>query len=84
MSFGEQQRTVRRQLDAEIKAKDAEIERLKAELQQSRKLCQIWIDKSAGETKLITELADALESIPATSHWDWSVKLIQRAREATK
>jgi hypothetical protein len=45
--------------------KDAEIERLSNELNQSRKLAQLWIYKSARQSQLINELADALaESDP--------------------
>ena len=56
---------------------------LKAELEQSRRLCQVWIDKSARQDKLITELCDALaESDPFDR--DIANSLIQRAREAAK
>jgi hypothetical protein len=54
-----------------------EIEQLKAILDNEHAEMRI-------KNVLITELADAMESIPATAHWDWSVKLIQRAREAGK
>src|SRR5258708_3967522 len=41
----------------------AQIEQLKAELEQLRKLCQVWIDQSAKSGTLIAELADALDKI---------------------
>jgi len=63
--------------------KDAEIERLKAELLASRKLCQVWIDKSAKQDKLITVLADALERIPVVLTPP-DRELVQRAKEATE
>jgi hydrogenase maturation factor HypF (carbamoyltransferase family) len=62
----------------------AEIERLKVEIEGSRRLCQVWIDKSSKQDKLITELAAALE-IYGTMYPGTPLKeLIQRAREATR
>jgi hypothetical protein len=64
-----------------IQVLTAEIERLKGEsaIKESaiRDLCAIARDKNT----LITELADALEE---QSCWSIKVKLIQRAREASK
>ena len=68
--------------------KDAEIERLKAELEASRRLCQVWIKKSANQDKLITECADALVYLELTKvqqlAYHDNTNLIQRAREATQ
>lgn len=80
MSFEEEQRTVRRQLDAEIKAKDAEIVRLKEENGHFA-----WRDKD--KNSLITELCDALYDhmgFNTKRTFTQDEKLIERAREATK
>jgi hypothetical protein len=67
-----------------IRDKDAEIARLKAELDSSRKLCQIWIDKSARQDSLITKLCAALEESDPFDRDD-AYDLLQRARrEATQ
>lgn len=74
-------------MDAEsqlLADKDAEIERLKGELEASRRLCQVWIDKSTGQDTLIIELADALVRVNYNWPNDYDADLLQRAREATK
>jgi uncharacterized small protein (DUF1192 family) len=57
--------------------KDAEIERLKAEIKDQMAL----IEENNYQKQLITELCDALEQ---QSCWSTKVELLQRAREATK
>jgi hypothetical protein len=66
----------------EIKRKDAEIDRLKASLDASRKLLQIWIDKSANQTQLLTRAAYALSKVmhPCDEVHD----IIKKLREAAK
>ncbi len=41
--------------------KDAEIEQLSAELGHSRKLCQIWIDKSDAQNERLSNIIRATE-----------------------
>jgi hypothetical protein len=61
--------------------KDAEVARLKEELELERHISGS-ADAHIGELrKLITELADALEE---QSCWSTKVELIERAREATR
>jgi uncharacterized coiled-coil protein SlyX len=78
-------------MDAEsqlLAEKDAEIERLRGELEASRNLCQVWIDKSARQDQIITELCDALEECETAADFlgigQERHSLIQRALEATK
>ena len=71
-----------------VRAKDAEIERLKEQNESDYKITVSVCNENTDLKKviddqrdLITELCDALEQ---QSCWSTKVELIQRAREATK
>jgi hypothetical protein len=86
--------TVIDEKDAEIERLKVELEVRKAmrsdaasdeaEIELLQKRVLEFVDLNIANRKLIAELAEALDSWQAAKYWDWSVKLLQRAREATK
>lgn len=82
ISFEEDQRRVRRQLDAEIKAKDAEIDRLKDQNEIDYKITVDVCNRNTDLKKLIGELADTLSHYALLNNGE--KELISRAREVTK
>ena len=75
--------------DAQLADKDVEIEQLKGELEQIKH--SILFETWGHSKKLISELADALESSCLELSWDalpeiekHRLDLVQRAREATE
>jgi hypothetical protein len=76
-------------MSIELREKDAEIERLKAEYLKLDEQLEQALRKNENQATLIIELADALEEefgesrdLMQSQQHPWS--LIQRAREATK
>jgi hypothetical protein len=68
------------QKDERIKWLEAEVDQLLPWVDK----CSNLVSRNVDLERLITKLADALEGIEATQHWDWTVKLIQEARKAVK
>lgn len=59
------------------------IKSLEKSARQSRRIAQVWIEKSGRQAKLIGELADALQELIRfnSSNCPREVALIQRARD---